>query len=85
MLHIQRGNKQTRHALDDITRARLARNDNWTESKMLEDALGLFAKNGRELARVPESATGFGALLIELNARKIPIEEVDVSAPTLLD
>ena len=52
---------------------------------MLEDALGLFASNGRELERLPESATGFDGLLAELGARGIPIEHVDVSAPAVLD
>lgn len=85
LLHVQRGNKHSRHALDHIVRARLARNDNWTQSNMLEDALGLFAVNGREIERIPESAMGFNALLIELNAQKIPIEQVDVSAPSVLD
>ncbi|HRI71206.1 MAG TPA: hypothetical protein PK156_43535 [Polyangium sp.] len=85
MLHVGRGNKRARHALDRVVRARLARNDNWTESNMLEDALGLFAAKGREIERVPESAMGFNALLIELNVRGIPIEQVDVSAPTMLD
>jgi hypothetical protein len=66
-------------------RARMARNDNWTESKLLEDALGLFAESSRELARVPESAEGFEALSAELRAREIPVDDVAVSAPAFLD
>jgi hypothetical protein len=85
VIQITRGNKRTSHPFEHIVRARLARNDNWTESTMLEDALGLFAVNGREIVRLPESATGFAALLAELNARGIPIEYVDVSAPSMLD
>ena len=84
-LHIERGHKRTSHSFERIVRARLAQNDNWTESKMLEDALGLFASNGREIERLPESATGFAGLLAELHARQIPVDYVDVSAPTLLD
>lgn len=84
-IQITRGNKRTSLPFEHIVRARLARNDNWTESKMLEDALGLFAANGREIERLPESATGFATVLSELDARGIPIEYVDVSAPTVLD
>lgn len=84
-IHVERGNKRTSHALSTIVRARFARNDNWTESKMLEDALGLFASDGREIERLPESATGLDELLVELGARGIPIEHVGVSAPAVLD
>ncbi|WP_437745638.1 hypothetical protein WMF39_11780 [Sorangium sp. So ce1504] len=66
-------------------RARFARNDNWTESKMLEDALGLFALDGREIERLPGSAADLGGLLVELEARGIPVEHVYVSAPAVLD
>ncbi|MDI3284115.1 hypothetical protein [Polyangium sp. 15x6] len=85
VLHVQRGDERKSHALTGVARARLARNENWTESKMLEDALGLFAANGREIVRLPESATGFDELQRELDARGIPIEHVDVSAPAVLD
>jgi hypothetical protein len=84
-IHVKRGDKRTSHALGAVVRARFARNDNWTESKMLEDALGLFTSNGREIERLPESATGLNELLIELGARGVPIEHIDVSAPALLD
>ena len=84
-VHVKRADKVTSHALGSIVRARFTRNDNWTESKMLEDALGLFASNGREIERLPESATGFDELLVELGAGGIPIEHVDVSAPAVLD
>ena len=73
------------HALDLIARARFARNDNWTESKMLEDALGLFTAKGREIERLPESATGLDELQRELGDRGVPIEHVEVSAPAILD
>jgi hypothetical protein len=84
-IHVRRGNKCSSHPLGIVVRARFARNDNWTESKTLEDALGLFAPNGREIERLPESATGLGELLIELEARGIPVEHVYVSAPAVLD
>lgn len=74
-----------RHALSDVQRARRARNDNWTESKALEDALGLFSASGRELVRVPLSAGGLDALLRALEARGIEVEEVLVEAPAILD
>ncbi|TKD03544.1 hypothetical protein [Polyangium fumosum] len=85
VLHVQRGDKRTRHALDLVARARFARNDNWTESKMLEDALGLFTAKGREIERLPESATGLDELQRELEARGVPIEHVGVSATAVLD
>lgn len=85
ILRVERGAKLTRHALGTIARARFARNDNWTESKILEDALSLFASNGREIERLPQSATGLDELLAELGARGIPIEDVYVSAPAVLD
>ena len=84
-IHVKRGNNRTNHALGIIVRARFARNDNWTESKMLENALGLFALDGREIERLPESATGLDELLVELGARRIPIEHIYVSAPAVLD
>jgi hypothetical protein len=79
------GSKHSSHSLDGIVRGRFVRNDNWTESKMLEDALGLFTEGGREVVRLPESTEGLDALLAELHHRGIPIEEVYVSAPAFLD
>jgi hypothetical protein len=84
-VHVERADKISSHALDSVVRARFTRNDNWTESTMLEDALGLFTLNGREIERLPESATGFKELLVELGARGISIDHVDVSAPAFLD
>lgn len=84
-IHVERANKLSSHALDSIVRGRFARNGNWTESKMLEDALGLFVSSGREIERLPKSTTGLDELLAELNARRIPIEDIDVSAPAFLD
>jgi hypothetical protein len=84
-LHVRRGDTCSSHALGIIVRARYARNANWTESKMLEDALGLFALDGREIERLPGSAANLGGLLVELEARGIPVEDVYVSAPAVLD
>ena len=84
-IHITRGDRSTSHALESVVRARLAQNDNWTESKMLEDALGLFARDGREIDRLPESTAGLDALLVALEARGVPVERVLVSAPAVLD
>lgn len=85
VIHVESAGKLRSHALDDIVRARFVRNGNWTESKMLEDALGLFASSGREIDRLPESTTGLDELLVELGVRGIPIEEREVSAPAFLD
>lgn len=52
---------------------------------MLEEALGPFALDGHEIERLPESAAGLGGLLVELEAREIPVEHVYVSAPAVLD
>lgn len=82
---VEHGGKLARCQWAEISRARRAANGNWTGSKMLEDALGLFSSNGRELLRVPLSAAGTDALLRELGTRGVPIEEVLVSAPSYLD
>lgn len=84
-LLVLRGEKRTSHPLEGIARGRIARNDNWTESKMLEDALGLFTAKGREVVRLPESADGFANVVEELHRRNVPIDYVDVSAPAVLD
>ena len=84
-IHVRRGKKLSVHALDGIVRARFVRNGNWTESKMLEDALGLFASSAREIERLPSSTIGLDELLVKLNARGIPIEDLEVSAPAFLD
>lgn len=84
-LFVDRGGRRTRLDLHEISRARRARNDNWTESKLLEDALGLFSSTGRELARVPLGADGIDALFGALAGRGVPIDDVLVSAPALLD
>ncbi|WP_437801153.1 hypothetical protein [Sorangium sp. So ce693] len=83
--HVRRGDKCSSHALGIIVRARFARNDDWTESKTLEGGLWLFALDGREIERLPESAADLGGLLAELEARGIPVEHVYVSAPAVLD
>jgi hypothetical protein len=84
-IQVERGDRSIGHTLDAIVRARFAQNDNWTESKILDDALGLFTANGIEIERLPRSAAGFDELLVELRARGIPIEDVYVSAPAVFD
>ncbi len=84
-LLVDRGGKRLHYAWSRVARVRWARNDNWTESKMLEDAAGLFDERGREFERIPESARGFAMLMEAFTARKIPVEIVLVSAPAILD
>ncbi len=84
-IQVSRGSGQRSLSLPGIARARLARNSNWTESKLLEDALGLFDQQGREVLRLPESAEGLPALLAALRDRDVPVERIDVSAPAFLD
>lgn len=68
-----------------IARARLATNGNWTESKIVEDALSLFDARGRRVAKVPASAEGWRDLLDVLHQRGVAIEERAVDAPAFLD
>jgi hypothetical protein len=84
-LSVERGERRARLAIDAVARARLARNANWTESKMLEDALGLFSADGREQVRLPLSTGGLDGVLEALEARGVPVEDVEVSAPVWLD
>lgn len=84
-LLVERGGKRIRHAWIRIVRVRHAQNDNWTESKMLEDAAGLFDERGREFERIPESAQGFTVFMAEITARNIPVDVALVSAPAILD
>lgn len=74
--------KTTRIALDEVTRVRDARNDNWTESRMLADALTLY---GAKPVRVPLDADGIDTLISTLQRRNVPIEYVLISAPTVVD
>ncbi|MBS2030825.1 MAG: hypothetical protein JST54_23175 [Deltaproteobacteria bacterium] len=85
VVQLQSGTRAWSIPLERVQRARLARNDNWTESTMLEDALGLMGANGGELVRLPSSAKGFEQLLAALRARGVAVEEVLVSAPVVLD
>jgi len=85
VVQLQNGTRARSIPLELVQRARLARNGNWTESTMLEDALGLMGANGSELVRLPASADGFEQLLAVLAARGVVVEEVLVSAPAVLD
>lgn len=84
-LSVDHGATHTRCDLDEVSRARRARNDNWTESKMLEDAIGLFSAKGVEIARVPLAAAGVDELVRALDELGVPIDDVLVSAPAFLD
>lgn len=77
---VEHGKRRTRFELDRVSRVRRARNDNWTVPE-LEDALGLFSANGKELVRVPLSATGLDVILRELESRGVPVDDVAVSPP----
>lgn len=85
VLHIDRDGVRRSLPLRDLARARFVRNENWTESKLLEDALGLLTASGRELTRLPESTQDLDVLVAELARRGIEIEQVYVSAPAYLD
>jgi hypothetical protein len=85
VLRVDRGATQTRYRLAEVSRARSARNDNWSESAMLEDALGLFSAKGREIVRVPLAATGIHELVRALDELGVQIDDVLVTAPTFLD
>lgn len=74
-----------RVSLDDVASARACRNDNWSESRMLADALTLYSAKGRKLVRVPLDAVGVDALLRELQRRGVLVKDVLVSAPAFLD
>lgn len=84
-LVVDHGAKHTRCDLKQVSSARRACNDNWTESKILEDAIGLFSAEGREIVRVPLSATGIDELVRALHKQGVPIVDVAVSAPVFLD
>lgn len=85
LLHVERGATPACYRLDAIVRARFAMNENWTESLLLEDALSLYAADGREIVRLGASAKGFEEVVARLKARGVPIEHVAVSAPAYLD
>lgn len=58
VLIIVHGVKTTRIALDAIRSAREACNENWSDSKMLADALTIY---GKQSAKVPTNADGYAA------------------------
>lgn len=68
-----------------IRRLRQARNDNWTESKLLEDGLVFYGRFGRAFAAIPSRSTGVREVLRVFAERGVPLEEVFVSAPAFLD
>jgi hypothetical protein len=82
---IWNGSKPLTLRIADIGRARLARSSNWTQSRLVEDALTLVDRRGARLLKVPASAQGFTTLLEALAASAVPMSRVDVSAPAILD
>lgn len=51
---------------------------------ILEDAIGFFSAEGREIVRVPLSATGLDEVVRTLHEQGVPIADVAVSAPVFL-
>src|SRR5690606_21231429 len=51
---------------------------------ILEDAIGPFSAEGREIVRVPLSATGLDEVVRTLHEQGVPIADVAVSAPVFL-
>lgn len=82
---IWKGASRRTLAIADIGGARLARNSNWTESRLVEDALTVMDRHGGQLLKLPASTQGFSTLLEVLDARAVPLSRVDISAPTILD
>jgi len=82
---VSTGRRRRWALLDNVGRARLAINGNWTDSTLVEDALTLFDTKGRTLAKIPMSAWRLDELLRALRDRQIKIERVEVSAPAFLD
>ncbi len=81
VLVLRSGRRERSLQLASVARCRLAMNGNWVESRLVEDALTLFDRSGKAMAKVPASATGFEQLLSSLASRNIRIEKVDVDAP----
>ena len=67
---------------EQIHHIRSAENSNLAESTMLESGMTFFAATGRRLAYVGASAAGFRRVLDEFTKRAVPVEIVEVSAPT---
>lgn len=84
-LTLWQGTRAVKVALADLGSARLARQSNWGDSRFVQDALTLSDRQGRRLVKLPTSADGFPVLLERLTARAVPVLQVEVSAPSLLD
>ncbi len=84
-LEITKRTRSRSFPLGGIARARYAYDDGWTRSTLVEDALTLFDSTGRRLAKIPATAQGWDALFEELRARGLPIESINVDAPSYLD
>ncbi len=84
VLWVSHGERETQVPVAAVRRMRWAFNGNWTESKLVEDALTLFGERGRKLVKIPGSAQGLDPLRRELR-QQFHEEQVDVAAPAYLD
>lgn len=82
---VRTGAREQSFPFPSVVRCRFAINANWTESKLVENALTLFDTTGKPLVKVPSSAAGFEQLVLALKDRNIPIDKVEVDAPAFLD
>jgi hypothetical protein len=82
---VQKGERIEVLRFERISRARHGINGNWTESKLVEDALTLYDATGASVCKIPASALGFDDLVRELKNRGVAIETVDIEAPAFLD
>jgi len=85
VLVVHRDDRARRIPFDDIARGRHAENGNWTESKLVDDALTLYDADGRRLAKFPAASEGFDEALEVVERRGVPVDLVVVSAPAFLD
>jgi len=84
-LTVKYGKKEKRIALSSIDSAFYAYNGNWTESKVVEDALTLKDKNGKNIIKIPSSSEGINKLKEILINRLGKVSEIDVEAAAVLD
>jgi len=84
VLRVSNGKRASEVALSDVRRVRWAFNGNWTESKIVEDALTLYGERGRRLVKIPGCAAGIVELR-QLLRERVHEEQVEVAAPAYLD
>ncbi len=69
----------------NIATAVYAYDDGWTKSTLVENALSLYDRNRRLVAKFPESANGFWDVYRAIEATGVSIERIVVEAPSYLD